>query len=53
MGIKFVALPAGNASGGAGGSGAPRNVRYPDANANPPMGVQGGKWDGTKGLRFG
>ncbi|MCJ1260843.1 pH-response regulator protein palA/rim20 [Lobaria immixta] len=53
MGIKFGGQPAGNASGSASGSGAPRNLRYPDANANPPMGVQGGKWDGTRGLKFG
>lgn len=52
LGIKFGGPPAGNASGSASGSGAPRNLRYPDANANPP-GVQGGKWDGTRGLRFG
>lgn len=53
MGIKFGAPPAGNASTSAEAGTGARNLRYPDANVNASMGVQGAKWDGTRGIRFG
>lgn len=53
MGIRFGGNPGAHPPPQSGELGV-RNLKYTDANANNvPTAVQGGRWDGTRGVIFG